>query len=105
MVPMPHSPIRIKFHRSGGFAGIPLAATATADQLPEDHAAALEGLLTAGAPGGTHATAPSGGADRFQYQLDLDDGQRHRSYTWDETQVPEAIQPVLGTLTRMAKPG
>jgi hypothetical protein len=105
MTPMPHSLIRIDFRRSGGFAGIPLRATATADQLPEDHTATLEGLLAAEAPSRPHATAPGGGADRFQYQLDLDDGQRHRSFSWDETQVPETIQPLLGVLTRMAKPG
>lgn len=102
---MSHSPIRIDFVRSGGFAGIPLRATASADQLPQEQVAALTGLLAAETPSETHSTAPSAGADRFQYQLDLDDGQRHRSFTWDETQVPEPIQPVLGALTRLAKPG
>jgi Emfourin len=105
MAPMTRSPIHIDFRRSGGFAGIPLRATATADQLPQEHVAALTRLLAAEALDETHSTAPGGGADRFQYQLDLDDGQRHRSFTWDETQVPETIQPLLGALTRMAKPG
>jgi hypothetical protein len=105
MATMPRPPIHIQFRRSGGFAGIPLTATTTADQLPEDHAAQLQGLLTsAEVPQKPDHSAP-GGADRFQYQLNLDDGQQHRSFSWDETQVPDEIRPVLGTLTRLARPG
>ena len=100
---MPPQPIHIEFRRSGGFAGISLLATATADQLPGDHEARLRGLLTSGQvpqePG-----APSG-ADQFHYQLSLDDGQRRRSFAWDETQVPAEIRPVLHSLTRLARPG
>jgi hypothetical protein len=39
-------PIRIRFRRSGGFAGIPLTAATTADQLAGDHAAQVQRLLT-----------------------------------------------------------
>ncbi len=106
MVRMARSPIRIEFRRSGGFAGIPLTATTTADALPAEQSAQVQGLLAAAPPRRPASSPPGGGgADQFQYQLDLDDGQRHRSFAWDETQVPEAIRPVLGTLTRLARPG
>lgn len=103
---MPSPPIQIEFRRSGGLAGISLTATTTADQLPDEQAAQLRGLLAAPAPQQPPGSAPGeGGADRFQYQLDLDDGQRHRSFAWDETQVPESVRPLLGALTRLARPG
>lgn len=106
MATMPRSPIRIEFRRSGGFAGISLTAAATADELPGEQAAQVQGLLAAEPPRQPRDTAPGGGgADQFQYQLDLDDGERHRSFAWDETQVPEAIRPLLGALTRLARPG
>jgi emfourin len=106
MATMPRSPIHIEFRRSGGFAGISLTATATADELPAEQAAQVQRLLAADMPPPAPDTAPGGGgADRFQYQLDLDDGQQHRSFAWDEAQVPEPIRPVLGALTRLATPG
>lgn len=105
MTTMPRSPLHIEFRRSGGLAGIPLTTSATSDELPEEHAAQLQALLaSADVPQGPPHIAPSG-ADRFQYQLNLDDGHRHRSFAWDETQVPDEIQPVLGILTRLARPG
>lgn len=106
MATMPPSPIRAEFRRSGGFAGIPVTATVTADELNEEQAAQLRGLLGPGMPQKTRDPASGGGgADRFQYELDLDDGHQHRSYTWDETDVPEAIRPLLTALTRLARPG
>jgi hypothetical protein len=107
MATMSRAPIRIRFRRSGGFAGVSLTAATTADQLAHDHAAQVQRLLTqTEAPPGPHHAAPAAGrADTFRYELDLDDGQRHRSLAWDETQVPEEFRPLLGTLTRLARPG
>jgi hypothetical protein len=100
-------PIRVRFRRSGGLAGIPLTAATTADQLAGDHAAQVQRLLTQAEapPGPRPAAAAAGGADMFRYELDLDDGQRHRSLAWDETQVPDELRALLGTLTRLARPG
>ena len=107
MATMSRPPIRIRFRRSGGFAGVSLTAATTADQLAQDHAAQVQRLLTeTQAPQSPRQAAPAaGGADMFQYELDLDDGLRHRSLTWNETQVPEELRPLLGTLTRLARPG
>jgi hypothetical protein len=107
MATMSSPPIRIRFRRSGGFAGVPLTAATTADQLTGDHAAQVRRLLSeAEAPPGPRPAGPAaGGADMFRYELDLDDGLRQRSVAWDETQVPEELRPLLGTLTRLARPG
>ena len=100
-------PIRIRFRRSGGFAGIPLTAATTADQLAGEHAARVRRLLTdAEAPRSARPVpAAAGVADMFRYELDLYDGQRHQSLAWDETQVPEEVRPLLATLTSLARPG
>jgi hypothetical protein len=105
MTTTPRPPIRIEFRRSGGFAGIPLTATTSADQLSQEHAAQLQSMLAGVQPPPQPGRAAPGGADLFQYQLSLDDGQRHRSFAWDETQVPPAIRPLLEALTRLARPG
>jgi hypothetical protein len=103
---MPPPPIRIRFRRSGGFAGIPLTAATTADQLAGEHAARARRLLTeAEAPRSARPVPAAAGADMFRYELDLDDGHRHRSLAWNETQVPAEIRPLLGTLTSLARPG
>lgn len=98
-------PIRIRFRRSGGFAGLSLTAAITADQLASDHAAQVRRLLTEAEAPRSQAAAAAGGADMFRYELDLDDGHRRRYLAWDETQVPEEFRSLLGTLTRLARPG
>lgn len=102
---MPPPVIRARFRRSGGFAGIPLTATVTADELGQEHAAQLRELLTAGSQEQAPEASGGGGADRFQYELDLDDGQHHRSFSWNESRVPEPVRPLLAALTRRARPG
>jgi hypothetical protein len=102
---VPRSPIRVEFRRSGGFAGIPIAATVEADQLSEEHAPELHRLLTAGeAPRRPKGASPGMGADRFQYQISIDDGQQHRTITWDETDIPDSARPLLEELTRLSRP-
>lgn len=98
-------PIRAEFRRSGGLAGVPLTATVSEDELTDEQAAQLRGLLADGQPEARDPAVGPGGADRFHYQLDLDDGQRHRSFSWDETNVPDPIRPLLTALTRLARPG
>lgn len=109
MTSVPGPPIHVEFRRSGGFAGIPLTASTSTDKLAGEHAAPLRDLLAGKSGAGPRpegSSAPGGfGADRFQYQLRLDDGQHQRAFSWNEAQVPDEIRPVLGELTRLAKPG
>jgi hypothetical protein len=98
----------VDFRRSGGFAGISLTASTSTDDLVGEHAAQVRDLLAAApeAEPRRGASSASGGAgpDRFQYRLSLSDGQRQREYTWNETQVPDEIRPLIGELTRRAHP-
>jgi len=108
MTSVPGSPVHVEFRRSGGFAGISLTAATSTDTLTGEHAAQVRDLLARpeaqprqAAPGGV----PSPGPDRFQYHLRLDDGQRQRAFSWNETQVPDEVRPLLSELTRLAHPG
>jgi hypothetical protein len=107
MAAMGRPQIHVRFRRSGGFAGISLTAAADADSLGEEHAAQLQSLLRSPEvpQEPDHAAPGSGGADRFQYQLDLDDGQHRRSFAWSEAQVPEEMRPLVDYLTQLARPG
>ncbi len=107
MAAMGHPQIHVQFRRSGGFAGIPITAATDADSLGEEHAAQVQSLLRSPEvpQEPDHPAAGNGGADRFQYQLDIDDGQNRRSFAWSEAQVPEDMRPLVDYLTRLARPG
>jgi len=95
--------LRIKYRRSGGFAGIDLVAEALADELPGEQADAAAQLLSGPAPPAS-AQNPPGMADQFSYQLHLDDGERQRTFQWAGQEVPDEARPLLATLNRRAAP-
>lgn len=103
---MTGSELRIGYRRSGGFAGIELAAEVSADELATEPAALANRLLADpafGAPVRPADAFPSA-ADQFDYQLDLDDGSRRHSFHWAQFQVPDAVRPLLTALTERAAP-
>jgi hypothetical protein len=77
--------------------------TAKSDELPDEHARIVESLLSEPAPTSGEGP-PGGGADRFQYDLTVDDGERSRTFRWGESEVPDDVRPVLSELSRMATP-
>lgn len=97
------TPVKVELRRSGGVAGISLVATMDAGDLPADQAEVVAGLLSDD-PAPSAPAPPPPGADRFAYELRLDDGQRARTIHWDEPEVPEAARPLLASLVRRARP-
>ena len=98
--------LKVRFERSGGFAGMTLAREVDAASLPPDEARRLRELVEGAdffalPPAG----APGRGADRFQYVVEVEQGgRRHAVRTGDD--APQALQPLLDYLTRLArKPG
>jgi hypothetical protein len=96
--------VRIAYRRSGGLAGIDLAAEVQSDELPAEQTDLVRQLLirpptTAPGPGNA-----SEGADQFSYTLGLDDGTRHQTFRWTERDVPEDVQPLLTALHQRARP-
>ncbi|PKO22614.1 MAG: hypothetical protein CVU38_08495 [Chloroflexi bacterium HGW-Chloroflexi-1] len=99
--------MRITFERSGGFAGMRLRATVQTAALPAEEAREIEALVAAAdffnLP--PILSAPRPGADRFQYEITVEDGARSHTVRVDEAAVPATLQPLLRRLTRMASWG
>jgi hypothetical protein len=94
--------LHIDYRRSGGFAGIEMTADLDAAELPAEAAEIAAKLLADPATG-----APVGsprGADQFNYQLELHDGNRRHSFEWTDLTLPAAVRPLLNALNHRAAP-
>ncbi len=98
--------MRIHFERSGGFAGLRLEATVDTASLPAEMADTLRRLVQAAHVFDLPAVmAPEGpGADRFCYQLTVEDSGRRQSIEACEPAIPGELWPLLRFLTARARP-
>jgi hypothetical protein len=96
--------LRIDYRRTGGFAGIEIAADLAADQLPPPMAELAARLLTDPALGAPVRSAVPGGADHFGYQLRLTDGSRQHTFQWTDFTVPNLVRPLLSAANQVARP-
>ena len=97
--------MQVSFSRSGGFAGVMMAATADTDTLPPEDAAHLRSLVEAAdffqlTPIMTGTTTRP---DRFQYEISVTDGDRNHSVTVSESNVPGALRPLLDWMQEAAR--
>src|SRR5262245_19567938 len=87
----------ISYERSGGLAGTSLTVTIDADTLSPEDARQLRELVDAAdffaLPAVITATTP--GADRFQYKLTVETGERRHTVEIHEAAAPAALQPLL----------
>jgi Emfourin len=97
--------MRYQFARTGGFAGMHLATTIDSDALPAQEAQALQQELAAARffslP--NQIKEQGGGADRFQYEITVDDGKQQHSVVVSEGAVPDTLQPLVQHLERLAR--
>ncbi len=99
--------MRIQFVRTGGVAGMRLASTIDSDALPEDEAQALQREVD-----NAHffelpaqLSDQGSGADRFQYEITVDDGRKKHTIEAGESALPDQVQPLVQHLERLAKTG
>ena len=94
--------MKITFRQSGGFAGMLRGAEMDAQALDPQQTAELKRLLD------QKTAAQSRGAgkarDLHQYELTVEDGGKKRTLQFDDSQVPEALRPLLKTLKQQSKP-
>lgn len=97
--------MRIEFVRSGGFAGLRLATSFDVDELPPEEAHELEDALDSARffslPEQLHEE--DRGADRFQYEITVEDNDRRHTVQAGEASLPENVQPLVRQLERLAK--
>ncbi len=97
--------MRIHFVRTGGFAGMRLANTIDSEELPEEEVQALVDELDNAhffeLP--TFLSGGTGGADRFQYEITVDDGSQRHTVAAGESSLPGNVQPLVQHLERLAR--
>ena len=97
--------MKVFFERTGGFAGMRMAATIDAESLPPEEKSRLEQNLASARFFDLPAklASPQGGADRFQYRIEVETpGQKH-SVEFGEAAAPEELKPLIQQLTILAR--
>ena len=96
---------RVKFERTGGFAGIRLAADIELDEMPEDQAHEIRELLDDmdfdELPEkilGDHQVA-----DGFTYSITVESEKRGHTVMTDDTSAPEKMERLFEILTQIAR--
>jgi len=95
------APVRVRFRRTGGLAGITIAVDTDTDELSPAHGEMIRTLLAG------HGSPPSsapGAPDRFTYELQIGDGPHRRVLRWPETAVPDRVRPLIAELTNRSRP-
>jgi hypothetical protein len=97
--------MRVHFERSGGFAGLRMSCTIDSDELPDDEAHALrEEIEQASFFNLPHRLfEPAVGADRFQYEVSVDMGEREHTVEVGEAAMPDSLRPLIQHLERLMR--
>jgi hypothetical protein len=96
---------RIKFERTGGFAGIRFAADFELDDLPKDQAHQILELLDDldfdELP--ENLTVENNVADGFSYSITVESEKKQHTVSTNESSAPKKMEPLLEILTQIAK--
>lgn len=99
--------IRVEVERSGGFGGVPRAARVDTDDLDDERANTLRGLVADAALGdrGTGARSGDRSRDKFTYDVTLVRGNDRRELTLPESALSDAQQRLVSWVLREARRG
>jgi hypothetical protein len=97
--------MRIDFSRSGGVAGMTMRTSVDVDTLPADVRRQVCDWVEASDFFSLPAqpAAGSGGADRFNYEIRIEDTGRSHSISIGEADAPQTLRPLLDWLNRTAR--
>ncbi len=97
--------MRIDYERSGGFAGMRLAAKIDTATLPAEQASALQSAVDAAHFFDLPAKipAPPQAADQFQYIVTIEAGGKRKTVDVGEGSASPALQTLLQQLTVLAR--
>lgn len=95
---------RIKFERTGGFAGMRMATDVKLDDLPDEQAKTITGLLDDmdfnELP---EQMLDKSMPDQFTYTITVETKQWEHTVVTGETSAPEKMQELLQVLNRLAR--
>ncbi len=97
--------MRIDYERTGGFAGMRLAARIDTATLPADQAKALHDSIEAAHFFDLPAKIPAAPqvADQFQYHVAIEDQGKRHTVDVGEASASPALQELLQQLTQLAR--
>jgi hypothetical protein len=97
--------MRIIFERTGGFAGMRLAAEVQTEVLAPEEADELTKLVESSCFFDLPASliTSDGSPDQFLYRLVITNGELEHTIETSETAAPNALLPLLEHLTRLAR--
>lgn len=95
------APLRIRFRRTGGLAGITIGVDTDTDKLCPAYRETIRALLAGTDSQPTRAPETP---DRFTYELLIDDGGQRRDLRWPETAVPDSLRPLIAELANQSRP-
>ncbi len=97
--------MQIKYERSGGFAGMIVAAVINVEDLPEEQRESLFELLDEAdfheLPARILPASP--GADQFTYIIEVDGKKGHHSVMTTDSAMPEKLRPLVDLLGQLAR--
>jgi emfourin len=98
--------MRVRFERTGGFAGTRLAVDLEEASLPPDERAALRDLVEACDFFSLPARLGGGAApDSFGYRVSVEDGGRAHTVTVRDEGMPEGLTALVDFLAERARGG
>jgi hypothetical protein len=97
--------MRIDFERTGGFAGMRIAATFDTATLPADQAGALQDLVDAAHFFDLPAQIPpqANVADQFHYHVTIEAAGKSHTIDVGDSSASPALQALLQQLTSLAR--
>ena len=97
--------MRVRFERSGGFAGITLGSDFDSSSLPAEQMAELTRLISEVRFFEQPAKIDSAksGADLFQYSISVEDGAQKHRVEFVQGAAPEHLRPLVQWLTQAQK--
>ena len=96
---------KIKFQRSGGFAGVTLSSTLDPDDLPEDDAEQVRQLIDDAKlfeqPKQIKSRSPM--PDRFEYKITIQEKGKRRTIVVGDQSTPANLKPLIDFLLQRAR--
>ena len=92
--------VQVHYRRSGGIAGLDLVADVPAADLQPADARTVADLVAHPPTATPQGRVP----DELTHELTLQTGSAEHAFVWGDTQVPDALRPLLSSLRALAAP-
>ena len=87
--------MKLVIERSGGFAGLKRRSERDGQDLSPEQRAALDQVVKEYAAPGAQPATQDPGADRFTYQLEIQDENGTKSITLPESKMPSELKGIV----------